>query len=63
VDKYTHIGIETQLNNSHLQKFFVTSILGHGYNRNWALYRLPLTWPKEFLLFYMCQLWALKFIV
>jgi len=27
------------------------------------LYPRPLTWPKEFLLFYMCQLWALHVFI
>jgi len=31
-------------------------------NKNCVLYPRPLTCQKEFLLFYMCQLWALHVV-
>ena len=35
---------------------------GRGYNKNCVLYPQPLTCQKNFLLFYMCQLWALHVV-
>jgi len=34
-----------------------------GYNTQFLLYPRPLTCQKEFLLFYMCQLWALHVVI
>jgi len=36
--------------------------MGRGHNKNCVLYPRPLTCQKEFLLFYMCQLWALHVV-
>ena len=36
--------------------------MGRGYNENCVLYPQPLTCQKQFLLFYMCQLWALHVV-
>jgi len=42
-------------------RFVTTSrhVKGSGYNTQFLLYPRPFTCQKEFLLFYMCQLWAL----
>jgi len=37
--------------------------MGRGYNKNCVLYPRPLTCQIEFLLFYMCQLWALHVVI
>jgi len=38
-------------------------IKGHWYNTQFLLYPRPLTWQKEFRLFYMRQLWALLVVI
>jgi len=38
-------------------------VKGHWYNKNCVLYPRPLTCQKEFVLFYMCQLWALHVVI
>ena len=37
--------------------------MGRGYNKNCVLCPRPLTCQKEFLLFYMCHLWALHVVI
>jgi len=45
------------------EKNSIWHVKGRGYNKNCVLYPRPFTCQKEFLLFYMCQSWALHVVI
>jgi len=47
----------------HTKASFTSHELNCVYNTQFLLYPRPLTCQTEFLLFYMCQLWALHVVI